>query len=173
MVRIGEEIEEVERDQAPAGRNQPARVAGKGYRIAGEITNDLAGALRDRFDGVALRSRARRIEEDEVSARHVEVLHRGVDHLDVWWRVLARVSGGGSFDRDHTLEDPRQRKGEEADTGVEIDGHSLFAHARRVAADETKHGGEQMTIDLEEGGSRQAVRKLIDLDRQLALAGNE
>jgi hypothetical protein len=38
---IGEEVEEVQRGEAPAGRDQPARVPGEGYGIAGEIGNDF------------------------------------------------------------------------------------------------------------------------------------
>src|SRR5437899_1888989 len=34
VMRVGEEIDEVERGQAPTGRDQPARVTRKGYRIA-------------------------------------------------------------------------------------------------------------------------------------------
>src|SRR5207248_651533 len=72
VMRVGEEIDEVERGEAPAGRDQPIRVARKGYRIAGEITNHLARANGNRVDDRLPRSGARRIEEDEVGARNIE-----------------------------------------------------------------------------------------------------
>ena len=34
VMGVGEEVEEVERGEPPAGRGQPVRVAGEGYRIA-------------------------------------------------------------------------------------------------------------------------------------------
>src|SRR2546428_10379029 len=82
VMRVGEEIEEVERGQAPAGRDQPARVARKGYRIAGEITNHLARASAGRIDDAFSGAGARRIEKDEVSVRDVEILDARVNHLD-------------------------------------------------------------------------------------------
>src|SRR6266487_5574792 len=66
VMRVGEEIEEVESGEVPPGRDQPARVTGKGYRIAREITNHLTRLLTDRVDRVLSRARARRIEKDEV-----------------------------------------------------------------------------------------------------------
>src|SRR5712692_5367958 len=93
VMGVGEEIEEVERGQAPAGRDQPASVARKGYRIAGEITNDLAGALRDGIDDGASRARAGRIEKDEVGVGHIEMIHRSIDDLNIRRCVFPRVSG--------------------------------------------------------------------------------
>ena len=84
---VREEIDEVERGQAPAGRDQPARVAGKGYWIAGEITNDLARAPADRLDHALVRSGARRIEKNEIGGRDVESLDgrliRGEEELTI------------------------------------------------------------------------------------------
>src|SRR5947208_14039051 len=63
VMGVGEEVEEIERGKAPAGRDQPARVTGKGYRIAGEITNHLARSLPDVFNGVAAGGRPVAIHE--------------------------------------------------------------------------------------------------------------
>src|SRR5207302_4189877 len=69
VMRVGEEIDEVERGQAPPGRDQPARVSRKGYRIAREITNDRARPAPDRLDDAPSRAGARRIEKNEISVR--------------------------------------------------------------------------------------------------------
>src|SRR5436305_8787751 len=93
VMSVGEEVEEVERGQAPAGRGQPARVAGESYRIAGQEANHRARLLRHGVDNVVARAGARRIEEDEIGRRHpVRVLlDRRVYELDVRRDVAPRV----------------------------------------------------------------------------------
>src|ERR1700740_473540 len=85
VVSVGEEVEEVQRAEAPARRGQPARVAGEGYGIAGEEANLFVRLSRNRFDDIALCSRSGRIEKDEIGARHVldPPLDGRVDQLDV------------------------------------------------------------------------------------------
>src|SRR5437763_12045133 len=63
VMRVREEVEEVERGEAPTRREKPFRVAGERYRIACEEANSTHRALRNRIDHVALRAGAGRIEE--------------------------------------------------------------------------------------------------------------
>src|SRR6185369_9174755 len=70
VMRVREEVEEVERGEAPTRREKPARVAGERYRIACEEANPACRLCGNGVDDVALRAGARRIEEDEVGARH-------------------------------------------------------------------------------------------------------
>src|SRR5205823_11699725 len=78
VMRVGKQIEEVERGEAPTRRGQPVRVAGEDYRIAGEITNHLARLFGDRADDFLARTGARRIEEDEVGFRNCVAFDRRV-----------------------------------------------------------------------------------------------
>src|SRR5687768_1883427 len=47
VMGIREEVEEVQRGEAPARRDQPARVPGKGYGIAGQVGNHFFRPLGD------------------------------------------------------------------------------------------------------------------------------
>src|SRR5450432_1707763 len=71
VVRVGEEVEEVERGDAPTRRGQPARVACECYRIAREITNHLRSFLANRAQDLRTGARPRRIEEDELRLGNV------------------------------------------------------------------------------------------------------
>src|SRR5207249_10178838 len=88
---IGEEVEEIEGSQTPAGCDQPVRIPRKGYRIAGEITNDLSCARGHGLDDETPRAGARRIEEDEVGFGRLESLDSSVKHLHIHRRVEAGV----------------------------------------------------------------------------------
>src|SRR5205085_559884 len=121
VVRVGEEVEEVERGEPPAGGDQPIRVARKGYRIAGEITNAF-GVARHGVDDFAARPGAGRIEKDEVGLRHAgdPLLDRGVNGLRGRVDFQIAVGDGRAFDGDHAFVEFRERHGEEADAGVEV-----------------------------------------------------
>ena len=123
-MRVGEEIEEVERGQTPAGRDQPIRVAREGYRITGQIRNALPRAAGHGVDHLAPCAGARRIEEDEIGARHVAhpLLDCGVDPLGPRRVDLsAAMRDRRSLHSNHPLKELDQRNGEESDAGVEID----------------------------------------------------
>jgi succinyl-CoA synthetase beta subunit len=92
-------------------------------------------------------------------------LDRRFDDFHVLRHVHARVprGDGRAFDGDHALEQLRQRQGEEADTGVEVNGRFLRLHVRRVPADEIEHGREEVAIDLKEGVGGEAVRADAEL----------
>src|ERR1043166_1001911 len=114
VMSVGEEVEEVERAESPTRRGQPARVAGEGYGIARQEANALVRLVRDRVDHVSLRARARRIEEDEVGARHVvdPRFDRCVDQFHVLRRIHLRalMRSARPFDRRDALERLRQRR---------------------------------------------------------------
>src|SRR5258707_834778 len=97
---IGEEVEEVERAEAPTRRGQPARVAGEGYGIAGEEANLFVRLVRDGVDHVAPGTGAWRMEEEEVGARLVidPMFDRRLDQLHVRGGVALRgcMGWGGS-----------------------------------------------------------------------------
>src|SRR5688572_3018284 len=96
VMSVWEKVEEVECGEAPAGRDQPARVTGKGYRIAGEICNPFFRPFRDCRDDLAPRARARRIEKDEVGLRKLlrVSLDRIFDDARVRRKIDPRVMRG-------------------------------------------------------------------------------
>src|SRR5437588_10312605 len=91
VMSVGEEVEQVERSEAPTRRGQPCRVARKRYRIAGEEANDVAGLLGNGVDHIASRSRARRIEKDEIRCWDSILLDRRVDELHIRGHVPFRI----------------------------------------------------------------------------------
>src|SRR5712675_2520516 len=70
VMRVGEEVQEVERSESPTRRDQPARVAGERYRITRQEANHLVRARGDGVDDVAPRPAPRRIEKNKIRARH-------------------------------------------------------------------------------------------------------
>src|ERR1043166_7376544 len=120
---IGEEVEEVERAEAPTRRGQPARVAGEGYGIAGEEANAFVRLARDRVDHIFPGAGTRRVEKDEVGPWHVvdPLLDRRVHQLHVRGRVHLRalMRRSRSLDGGDALEDPRQRARKKPDARSE------------------------------------------------------
>src|SRR3954462_1190809 len=126
VMRVREEVEQVECGEAPTRREKPVRVAGERYRIACEEANSPVRFLRDGIDDAALRADARRIEENEVGARHPPdpPFDRRVHQLHIRRHVPLRVlvRDARALDRRDAVADARDRHAEEADAGVKVDG---------------------------------------------------
>jgi len=162
---LGKEINQLERGQAVGGQ-EPLQVAGQRGRVAGKIDQARRGQLQQRVGDLAAEPGARRVEHGGVALlrRALEKLFdTGSARLDA--RCVGDVGGqvGGGvvarLDRDHALELFRQRAGEEADAGVEVERNFSF----EAVGDALDQRWQQMAVDLKKAAVADAQAVPADL----------
>src|SRR3954451_13060415 len=162
VMRVREEVEEVERGEAPTRREKPARVAGERYRIACKEANPSIRLCGNGLDDVPLGSGAWRIEEDELGGRAPldPRLDRRVNQPHVFRYVALRVlvRDSRALDGRDALANARDRHAEESDAGVQID--RRFPDGE--VPDEREHRLQQVPIHLK----KRLGRHRISLDPQ-------
>jgi hypothetical protein len=150
VVRVRKEVEELELREMQALGREPAHVPEERRRIAGKVSYRSNGALPESLDESGRESPPRRIEDDPIgggeprasgvgrSIASQEADASGEALCDGALGVLARVVEGEpmGFDADDARELSREREGEEADPGKQVEptlgfpGCRLGHHAR-------------------------------------------
>src|SRR6516225_5659987 len=130
VVRLGEQIEQLNRLHVAAALLKKLQVAGQRRRAAGDILKTLGPEGRQQLQGARAHAAARRVENNQVRRGLGKTPQEVVNRLGDSAHVIETVSAGvgcqvrGSsltcFHTDHRGESLRQRKREQPDAGEEI-----------------------------------------------------